>query len=202
MLVSTQKSTIGIIHNLGITLFAVFVSLFLVGSPAMAQEAETEKKPLKLGSAKKTSSSKGLAGYASTIKLKKSEDTTISNSSLKSSNKGTLSIGGGVTTGVQSNTAVGPGAIGGESSSETWNKDYEGQQKKIADMEKNLAENAKRQGSQTDPYLVSPQNRPPGVASHYDNEKAKATKELEAERKRLEKMRREARRDGVDLPRK
>ena len=203
MFVNIQESAIGVIRNMGTTLCAILVSVLVVGVPAWAQEAETETKPLKLGSAKTSAKPKGLAGYAATVKLNKGEDKTISNSSLKTSSKGTLSVGGGVNTGVSSaNKAVGPGGIGEASKSETWNKDYDDQKKKIADMEKNQAANEKRKAEQTDPYQMSAYNRPGGVSSPYDTEKEKAAKELEAERKALDKMRLDARRDGVNIRRK
>ncbi len=202
MLANNQKSASGVTRNLGMTLFAVLVSLLMVGVQAWAQDTETKKAPLKLGSAKSTAKPKGLAAYASTLKLKKGDDATISNSSLKSSNKGTLSIGGGVTTGAAPANQAAGGPGGGSSKSETWGNDYEEQKRRIADLEKSIAENGENRSSTTDPYNQGAYHRAGGQVSNYDVAEENAKKQLDEERKRLERMRREARRDGVNLKNK
>ena len=197
-----------VLHTLGRTAAILVACLsLLVAAPASAEE-EKEKKPIALGSAKKSKKAKGLAGYAAQLKLKKSDSNTISNSTLSGgSGGGTLSQGGGVTTGVKpkpkSSQVVNPeGAPGEETKEESWTNNYDEQKKKIEDLEKRSKDFDAKTEERKDPYINNPYNRNPGTLSWEDQQRQEQQKALDEERKKLDDMRRKARREGVDLPRK
>jgi hypothetical protein len=190
----------------------------LSGEPALADETAPTTAaasaaatvpaaaPARLGAAKTDGKKGGLAAFAAKAELKGAGSgegkITISNGTLaQTSDNGTLSVGGGVSAGAAPGAGKEPASdVPGEpTAAEKWGKSFDEQQKKIAGMEKDLAAFDKQVSDGTDPYYDNNiQNRAPGQVDPNLLTRQRAQQEIEAEKAKLEEMRRQARRDGVD----
>jgi hypothetical protein len=116
--------------------------------------------------------------------------------------RGKISEGGGVSFSGEPSAEPEESGLPGskpKSKEDVWRERYQEQQAKIRAMEKGLNDFDSRVSNQRNPYRLSgPQNQPPGVVSPNVETRDKVSSDIEAERRRLEAMRRRARREGID----
>jgi hypothetical protein len=200
---------IGKVRTLVIRLPLVVCCCLLVAA-AVPGWADEKKQSGSASAAKKTSAktkSKSLADFAAKVKLKgtQGEDNkiTIDNHNLsETSGRGTLSTGGGVSTGeaaAKDEKTKATGSSGTASAQTELKNDYAQQKAKVEAMEKSLAD-FEAEAAKKDPHFAnSAHDRSPGTRAPDELTREKAGKELAAEKQKLEALRKQAEKDGVEL---